>query len=350
MQFLREFMDADNQVTLNKRSLTVDAVKGVAILLVMFGHVLVWNHMTDGYVYDVIKVVQMPLFIMVSAYLAGAGHHVDGLRSYGKMVGKRAVSYLVPFFVWIILLHPRSVTAYIKLILFDLDEGLWFLMTLFILTLMVYTAELASAVAGRWKTAVFWMVYLGLTALVLIETLMGVEFLSPGLTRLYIPFYIVGFWAGEHKQITDRVPDGVKNVLCVLSWMALIVMAALFDLQNVDTLCFLLRQIAASFIGCYAFIHLTAVMKEGRLKKFLAWLGGYTLEIYVLHFHFAYLLYDGTVYSLYSIEGLAYVLVSFALMSLITAVPIVITKKFRILDLLLYGKTARFPKKRAIGG
>ena len=48
------------------RSQTIDAIKGAAILLVMAGHVLVWNHMEDPYVYDVIKVVQMPLFIMVS--------------------------------------------------------------------------------------------------------------------------------------------------------------------------------------------------------------------------------------------------------------------------------------------
>ena len=29
------------------RSLTIDATKGMAILLVMVGHVLVWNHMED---------------------------------------------------------------------------------------------------------------------------------------------------------------------------------------------------------------------------------------------------------------------------------------------------------------
>ena len=48
------------------RSLTIDATKGMAILLVMVGHVLVWNHMEDGIIYDVIKVIQMPLFILVS--------------------------------------------------------------------------------------------------------------------------------------------------------------------------------------------------------------------------------------------------------------------------------------------
>ena len=48
------------------RSQTIDALKGIAILIVMVGHVLSWNHMEDGYLYDAIKVLQMPLFMIVS--------------------------------------------------------------------------------------------------------------------------------------------------------------------------------------------------------------------------------------------------------------------------------------------
>ena len=54
---------------MKKRNLSIDAIKGVAILLVMFGHVFVHNHMEDPYVYDFIKAVQMPLFIIISGYL-----------------------------------------------------------------------------------------------------------------------------------------------------------------------------------------------------------------------------------------------------------------------------------------
>ena len=88
------------------RSQTIDAVKGAAILLVMAGHVLVWNHMEDPYLYDVIKVVQMPLFIMVSGYLCGMGRRVEGLSDYGRILKKRALAYLTPFFFWIL---PRKI-------------------------------------------------------------------------------------------------------------------------------------------------------------------------------------------------------------------------------------------------
>ena len=131
------------------RSLTIDATKGMAILLVMVGHVLVWNHMEDGIIYDVIKVIQMPLFILVSGYLCGMGRKISSLSAYGAKLKKRALSYLTPFFFWIVLQHPLHPVANIVETLFGLDKGLWFLMTLFLLTLMVYTAELAGAVCNQ---------------------------------------------------------------------------------------------------------------------------------------------------------------------------------------------------------
>ena len=124
------------------RSLTIDATKGMAILLVMVGHVLVWNHMEDGIIYDVIKVIQMPLFILVSGYLCGMGRKISSLSAYDAKLKKRALSYLTPFFFWIVLQHPLHPVANIVETLFGLDKGLWFLMTLFLLTLMVNARHL----------------------------------------------------------------------------------------------------------------------------------------------------------------------------------------------------------------
>ena len=37
---------------MKERNESLDCLKGIAILLVMFGHVQVHNHMTDPYLYD----------------------------------------------------------------------------------------------------------------------------------------------------------------------------------------------------------------------------------------------------------------------------------------------------------
>ena len=50
---------------MKERNESLDCLKGIAILLVMFGHVQVHNQMTVPYLYDVIKSLQMPLFFLI---------------------------------------------------------------------------------------------------------------------------------------------------------------------------------------------------------------------------------------------------------------------------------------------
>ena len=86
---------------MKQKNLSIDAIKGVAILLVMFGHVFVHNHMEDPYIYDFIKAVQMPLFIIISGYLCGQGRKIENFQTYRYVLGKRIISYLMPFFITI---------------------------------------------------------------------------------------------------------------------------------------------------------------------------------------------------------------------------------------------------------
>ena len=112
---------------MKQRNNSIDAIKGAAILLVMFGHVFVHNHMEDPYVYDFIKAVQMPLFIIISGYLCGQGRVVSSIKEYGIIIKKRAIAYLVPFFSWLTIMHLDNLAVAYKTIFVQLDYGLWFL-------------------------------------------------------------------------------------------------------------------------------------------------------------------------------------------------------------------------------
>ena len=107
-----------------ERDRSLDAVKGFAMLLVFLGHCLVWNNLSanDPYVYDFIKAVQMPLFMIVSGYLAGLGMKKRTFAETAGLIGKRAVSYLLPFFVWPMLLHPAHPLREIAGILWQFDK------------------------------------------------------------------------------------------------------------------------------------------------------------------------------------------------------------------------------------
>ena len=186
---------------MSKRNLSIDAIKGFAIVLVMIGHVFVHNHMEDPYVYDFIKAVQMPLFIIISGYLCGQGRKISDVKSYGIVLGKRASAYLIPFFAWLTLKHWNNLAEAYKRIFFELDFGLWFLAVLFILTFMVYTAQLIAEVLHKKKDLIhevfFWGSYGALCLILVAQRLMGNTFLSPNLTIIYVPFYMLGYVCGN---------------------------------------------------------------------------------------------------------------------------------------------------------
>lgn len=322
---------------MKKRNESLDCLKGIAILLVMFGHVQVHNKMTDPYLYDMIKSLQMPMFFLISGYLAGAGTKIESLAQYKERMSKRAAAYLLPFFSWLAVQHITFVPRALKTVLFQLDYGLWFLMTLFLFTWMAYTAQLIRAKVGHeWG---FWVPFLGLGGLILAAYLSGVTFLSPSLLVIYLPYYTAAYFCGVYPGWLSRIPLQTQRILAAAAG-ALFVLAAVFlDLVTVTGILMLGIQTAVSFLGCLALIRLVLDWPENRLKAKLAALGQYTLEIYVLHYQFATVLNPGgNVYTFWSVQGLLYSAAAFAAMSVITAAGIYIIDHVRPLRLLLFGK------------
>ena len=322
---------------MKERNQSLDCLKGIAILLVMFGHVQVHNHMTDPYLYDVIKSLQMPLFFLISGYLAGSGRKIQNFREYKSRMGRRAAAYLLPFFSWLVVQHVTFVPRALKTVLFQLDYGLWFLMVLFLFTWMAYTAQLVQAKLG--KEWAFWLVWLVFCALILAAYLAGVTFLSPSLLVIYLPYYTAAYFSGRYPHLIRRIPLKIQRVSAYAGGAVFLGMAAAMDLVTVTGIGMLAIQTAASFLGCLAVIRLVMDWRDCRVKARLAWLGQYTLEIYVLHYQFATVLNPaGTVYAFWSARGLLYSGAAFAVMSAITAVCICVIDHVKILRFLLFGK------------
>lgn len=339
---------------MKERNLSIDAIKGIAITLVMLGHVFVHNHMEDPYLYDAIRAVQMPLFMIISGYLCGQGRKISDLKTYGKVLGKRAISYLVPFFVWLTAMHLRNLAEAYRIIFVQLDYGLWFLAVLFILTFFVYTAQLAAG-KMRGKNAllselVFWAVYGMFCVMLTGQIAIGNRFLSPGLTILYVPFYMLGYITGNYGKYFicrgTKEPGKLdcKNSLIVKS--AVLIMSVVFiylaaakNLNSMETRPEMLLQMVASLLGSIAIIYGVLCWKDGKIKNMFAKLGGYTLEIYVIHYHFANMLnFNDKQYDFYTIEGFLFVAASFAAMSAVTFVCVWLMKKVKLLDFLFFGK------------
>lgn len=343
---------------MKERNSSIDAIKGLAILLVMLGHVFVHNHMEDEYIYDVIKAVQMPLFMIISGYLCGAGRKIENFAMYMQVMRKRAIAYLVPFFSWLTLMHPGNVTAAYKTVFFALDYGLWFLAVLFLLTLFVSTAQLAAAGMRRKKNhilseAVFWGVYGCFCLILLGQCILGNTFLSPSLTLLYVPFYMLGYvtgnygkkflcWGTRESGKLDCKYSRPVQAGALLSAAVFLILVIFEDLDSMMTKTQIMVQMIASLLGSLAMIDAVLGWKQGRMKKVLACIGRHTLEIYVVHYHFANILnFQDKQYEFYTPEGVIFVLLSFVVMSVLTYVCIWIMKRIRMVDLLLFGKSSK---------
>ena len=229
------------------RSESIDCLKGIAILLVMFGHVQVHNQMTDPYLYDVIKSLQMPLFFLISGYLAGAGSKIQDIRQYKERMSRRAVSYLLPFFSWLVVQHLSYVPKALRTVLFQLDYGLWFLMVLFLFTWMTYTAQLCQAKLQKvWG---FWLIYLGGCGVILTAYLAGVNFLSPSLLVIYLPYYTAAYLSGLYPELLKKyIPVSWQRAGAYAGGIIFLLLAATLDLVTVTGIGMLGIQTIASFL------------------------------------------------------------------------------------------------------
>ena len=333
---------------MKQRNNSIDAVKGIAIVLVMIGHVFVHNHMEDAYVYDFIKAVQMPLFMIISGYLCGQGRKISDVKTYGKVMEKRAASYLVPFFAWLTIMHLTNLGESYRTIFFQLDYGLWFLAVLFILTFMAYTAQLAAGKARN--EIIFWIVYGMLCMILMIQILTGNTFLSPYLTIIYVPFYMLGYvignygrkflcWGEKESGKIDCKNNHVIQAVVVLMALAFLYLVIARNLNSMETKLDSVIQMVASVLGSVAIIYGVLWWKDGKIKNIFAKIGGYTLEIYVIHYHFANMLnFNDKQYDFYTFDGFVFVLLSFIAMSAVTFCCVWLMKKIRLLNFFFFGK------------
>lgn len=342
-----------------ERNTGLDAVRGFAIFLVMLGHCIVLNNMADAYLYDAIKAVQMPLFMAVSSMLMGRKRVRMTGRELGRQLKKRALSCLVPFVSWIFVTNVTNFPQKLKSVLFQPDTGLWFLLTLFLLSAMLLFALFVRDGLG-WGWIGFGAAVILETGLLCVHYLSGNTFLGPALTVNYFPFFFGGFFVGvywrneEEKRAAGKVigkeiefeTTGRENTSKYVIWLLWLLAAAGFlflvaryDMVYAHNRLEWLIQLAASALGTASAFWGIYHLRAGRLQRGLAYIGMYTLEIYVLHFRFARILgIENAGLSLYSVKGACAVAAAFVLMSVLTAFFIVVLKQLAVTDFLLFGK------------
>jgi glucans biosynthesis protein C len=337
------------------KNLFIETLRGFAIILVVFGHVI-GSTSTGGmrvsddsifrYLYFTLEYIRMPLFTVISGWVY-ANKPIEASGSGKFILGKLRRLILPMVVISSILFLSRMVIPgtntkpvigdlpYIFVFPYDLYWYLYSLFLIFIVITFLEQTRMFRRIEG-WALALvfaFLIFFLSRTYLIATPNLFSFK----GAIYLF-PFFLLGIGFNRFKKalFTHR-----------LLVMVSIIFALGIFLQQLTWLHFLPHQSKQSLLGVV--VGVTAVFLLFNLKiknNVLIWIGGYAYSIFLFHVFFT----GGTriVLLKLGLDNKWVILLSALIISLIIPILIeIVVKRSRILSLCLLGL---IQKERSVHG
>ncbi len=341
-----------------QRYLHIDVLKGIAILLVILGHVfLSWDHYNSSVLYAVITSIHMPLFIMLAGIFMGKDLNLTrpGFVSFWK---SKVIRLLLPLLFAPILFDWIRYGVFSQVPLKTIFMEYWFTSALFGLIVLLYIFK-AIVEPRRYPPlglaglAIAWVV------VVLLAIPIARDYIAINLVQMYLakiswlfPFLILGYLMGRIKQLEYWVRDQRVGAIAFAAYLAYL---WYWYLRVED---FSLVPLGLSFLGLVASYSLAyhgcnSTALDGAkpaswLTKILAYLGQVSLPIYLTHYFFLPAMpwaKDFLMGVAYRPQVFAWEFALGALGTIMVLVPtlllIRIIKSNKYLALLLYGEELR---------
>lgn len=338
----------------NKRDVALDVAKGLAIILVVFSHVLEtytvdWATVSRLWYWAAIHHFSMALFMFISGYLAYRALDF-------KWLSRRSLQLILPFVVWSIVYYfvfldeAPSAGAMTKSVLYYAwtlnTSGLWFLPALFGLFVLLYLVR-----GNTWGI-------LGVIALAYFLSQMPLPLAQLHLSRTawfsvtawFMPFFAGGYLIAKYRR--------KLHSLSFVKWFCLVAFPVFFLLggeMNYTSTAFSWPDLPASLTviltGFYRFwmsllgIGMTFAVADlisrlAAVRRVPQYLGGVTLGVYCAHSLFrSYGVGNGVIRVL--LTTLAALLLSSALIWLL--------QKLRITDFLFLGGAPKLFSRKVTG-
>jgi fucose 4-O-acetylase-like acetyltransferase len=267
----------------------LDRAKGLAILLVVFGHIVAREQPLGAEWYEVLKdgiyQFHMPFFMYLSGYvtfLSGSAR-VAG-RDWPAFVGKRAYRLLIPFLLFGLMIvagkllaaryiHvdnlPESPMSALTALIWDTDRSpalsVWYIAVLFVMCAI--TPPLMALVRGR-----TW-VLVAIALILYAAPVPHVMYLNRVAT--YFPFFLLGGLAAEGSDRWLRTVDRS-------TWFALAaLLASVFVVMTLN----LGIKVGLLVCGILSMPALHGLVRQSPLSRsaVLLWLGSLSFVIYLLN-------------------------------------------------------------------
>lgn len=326
-----------------RRNQHIDALKGLAIILVVWGHSIQINdpNYDNNLLFRIIYSFHMPMLMFLSGFILSTQFGYS-LLNYLK---KNAVRLLVPFIVWYIINYifvrfqtDISLPAYLFDLMKSPARGLWFLWILFLNSALLFGALKLARYKKRQHRENYFVL-----AAILLSMTASADFLALADVKQYFPYYAAGFFVCKYLDVLKAKRKIIYAVaivtfpVLVLGWKRNAfptfypVLLSSLNNEDIARLVVSIYKYAISFGGIALCSFILERIQQSRLYYFLSWLGMWTLDIYACHSYF-----------LFKFSNAIWWYFSAAVVSLFfsLALSFLLLRRFKITKVLFLGQTS----------
>ena len=306
------------------RDLTLDYAKGFAIVLIVLGHLYFFTDRHVGsWVHTFCDTIQIPVFMYISGLLA---HRSIDRYGFRKLVANRAVRLLLPLLSFYIIKGIGLHSKFVNIPLSEYKHGLWFLIVLFEFMVSLSFVKRLSQMT-RVPAPVINAILFGVVTVYLYVLPRGNIFnilFCINLYWHYYPFFMMGYYSYKLYKVMTWYYVPIYLIVFLVSLYCIHVrdMKIFVPIGNLSSLLLLITLFKN---GCRPF------------EAFLAKLGVFSLQIYLLHFSILFIVlpYLPVIENRW-LEFLVYFVVAFSFIMLSVGISKVLMRS-RLLSLLLFG-------------
>lgn len=264
-----------------KRISYLDMMKGMAILLVVIGHLIQFS-----FGYEISHSVRflyfhMPVFFYISGFLAYK--KILSFRDLGKKLIKRGITLFLPYVVFLTCWCVFSGYTDIIGIILGGGGGYWFLYTLFIISMFFLIYEyIIRHIEKTWIYVMLWIIPYVIIIIVKmylnrIDSGGGLYDIVAGIVNYY-RYYLIGYMCKKYINFNklifcNDIVAGLGLIAYFLNWY-------FFERHNI---LLIFGGSMGAIIVLQRFFQM-AVKEDSGIGKALSSIGKQSLAIYVIHY------------------------------------------------------------------
>lgn len=264
----------------------IDFSRGIAILLVVVGHLIQFNGIsTSNPVFEFIYSFHMPLFFAISGYITQKVTHIETGKQYLLYLKKKSIAILLPLFSWTLLANNYFLAEHWKLLTFDdiqmviINPGLWFLKMLFVI-LMIY--GLCNWIDHKMKANRFISFAISLVPVILLTVLVIVIKVEEINLLLFSYAFYLGCFIARISRLEQLIMKDTYYTITIVAFLVLVTHWAFGGGVMDDLYKVIISTCAFIFLlNLSRKIHMSTLVYS-QIQKF----GFNSLAIYILHFYF----------------------------------------------------------------